>query len=78
MLRTPQLPPLVRATVFEYIEEKAAGAYGHSKVQRERFVSRLSIERVGPVPGSLAEYDGGKRRFGRAPRFGAHLPTNIE
>ena len=30
MLAAPRLPPLVRAKVLEYVEEKTAGRYGHS------------------------------------------------
>lgn len=32
----------VRAKVLEYLEEKAAGHYGHSKRQRQRFIARLN------------------------------------
>jgi hypothetical protein len=38
----PQLPSLVRTKVLEYVEEKAAGCYGHSDTLRRRFVTRLS------------------------------------
>jgi hypothetical protein len=41
MLMAPQLPPLVRARLFEYIEDKIAGAYGHSPHQVRRFAARL-------------------------------------
>jgi len=44
MLATPQLPPLVRAKVVEYVEEKAAGLYGDSKTKLRRFIARLSVE----------------------------------
>jgi hypothetical protein len=43
MLAAPQLPPLVRTKILEYVEEKAAGLYGGSTSQRRRFTSRLSI-----------------------------------
>ena len=46
MLAAPGLPPQVRAKVLEYVEEKAAGRYGHSKNVRRRFVNRLSAEHV--------------------------------
>jgi len=46
MLMAPQLPPLARARVFEYIEDKIAGAYGHSQQQIRRFASRLAAERL--------------------------------
>src|SRR5262245_34462076 len=41
MLAAPQIPQLVRARILEYVEEKAAGSYGHSKIQLRRFVARL-------------------------------------
>jgi hypothetical protein len=47
MLATAQLPSLVRAKIVEYVAEKAAGLYGHSKTQRRRFSARLSAERLG-------------------------------
>jgi hypothetical protein len=50
ILNAPQLPSSVRAKVFEYVDEKAAGRYGHGKMLRHKFIARLSIkpsERVG-------------------------------
>jgi hypothetical protein len=44
MLAAPQLPPRVRARIEEYVEEKAAGLYGHSEMQRIRFTARLTRE----------------------------------
>ena len=44
MLAAPQLPPLVRLKILEYIEEKAAGLYGHRKTPLRRFVARLSVK----------------------------------
>ena len=46
MLAAPELPPVVRAKVIEYVDEKAAGRYGHSKTVRRRFVMRLSAKHV--------------------------------
>ena len=46
VLEAPQLPPFVRAKILEYVEEKAAGWYGHSKTQRRRFISQLSVNQV--------------------------------
>ena len=46
MLAAPGLPPQVRTKILEYVEEKAAGRYGHSKTVRRRFVMRLSAEHV--------------------------------
>ena len=48
MLAVPQLPPLVRAVLVEYIADKTAGAYGHSELQRRRFTARLSLQRTRP------------------------------
>jgi hypothetical protein len=42
MLESPHLPQTVRATLFEYIEEKSAGYYGASVIQRRRFAARVS------------------------------------
>src|SRR3984893_231652 len=41
MLNSERLPPLVRAKIMEYAEEKAAGIYGGTKTQRRRFASKL-------------------------------------
>jgi len=46
MLMSAELPPLVRTKLFEYIEEKIAGSYGHSPQQVHRFVARLTAERL--------------------------------
>ena len=43
MLAAPQLPPLVRAKVLEYIEEKTAGLYGDCQPRLRKFVALLSI-----------------------------------
>jgi hypothetical protein len=40
MLAAPQLPTLVRAIILEYIDEKVAGLYGHSKLQLRRTARR--------------------------------------
>jgi hypothetical protein len=56
ILSAPKLPARVRAEIFEYIEAKATGLYGHSRSQRQKFVSRLA-----------GEYSaGGKERSSRA------------
>src|SRR5713226_2098427 len=46
MLAAPGLPPVVRARILEYIDEKTAGLYGNSRTQLRRFTARLSLERV--------------------------------
>ena len=50
MLAAPELPPLARTKILEYVEEKAAGLYGGSRSQRRKFAARLSIEKL-PVCG---------------------------
>ena|SRR5438309_12132883 len=45
MLSAPRLPPLARAKILEYIQEKADGLYGGSESQRRRFVTRVNIGR---------------------------------
>jgi predicted DNA-binding transcriptional regulator AlpA len=46
MLAAPELPPLARSKILEYVEEKAAGLYGGSRSQRRKFAARLSIEQL--------------------------------
>jgi hypothetical protein len=46
MLAAPMLPLLVRARILEYVQEKAAGLYGGSRIQCRRFVARLSVEKL--------------------------------
>ena len=41
MLASQQLPPPVRKTLLEYVEEKSAGAYGHHQAQLRKFHERL-------------------------------------
>jgi len=41
MLSSPRLPSSVRRTILEYIEEKSAGSYGHSKERLSKFVAQL-------------------------------------
>jgi hypothetical protein len=53
MLKAPQLPPLVRGRLLEYIDEKTAGSYGHSRMQRQRFTALLSVERIGHSEATL-------------------------
>ena len=52
MLAQPQLSPRVRATILEYIEEKASGRYGHNASVRRKFISALSAMRVGQAAGA--------------------------
>jgi len=41
MLAAPQLPTPVREKITEYVSERLAGIYGHSRVQLRRFASQL-------------------------------------
>ena len=41
ILASPHLPPIVRAKIHEYIEEKTAGLYGDSKTRLRKFVAKL-------------------------------------
>jgi hypothetical protein len=50
MLAAPELPPLARTKILEYVEEKAAGLYGGSRSQRRKFAARLSIEKLPVCP----------------------------
>jgi hypothetical protein len=43
MLSSKRLPPLVRAKIMEYAEERAAGIYGGTKTQNRRFASKLKL-----------------------------------
>ena len=45
ILKAPQLPGSVRATVLQYVEEKSAGLHGHNKLQQRRFAARLESMR---------------------------------
>jgi hypothetical protein len=44
MLAAPQLPIAVRARILEYVEEKCAGLYGHSRDSLRRFNALLVEE----------------------------------
>jgi hypothetical protein len=50
MLAAPDLPPVVRAIILEYIDKKVAGLYGHSKPQLRQFTARLAEQRSGAYP----------------------------
>ena len=46
MLASPALAGPVRAKIIEYVEDKAAGLYGHNSAQRRRFVVGLATKLV--------------------------------
>jgi hypothetical protein len=54
MLAAPHLPPLVRAILLEYVDERVAGLYGHSKLQLRRFSARRAQQRSGDTRTKLA------------------------
>ena len=60
MLGSPRLPAPARAKVIEYVREKLAGRYGHSKTQLHRFAEQVQlstkIAKSPPLaqPGSVA------------------------
>ena len=68
MLTAPQLPPLVRSKILEYVEEKAAGFYGGSQNQLRNFVARLSIKPLPPYRETEANF----------PETNGMAPTNCE
>jgi hypothetical protein len=43
MLSSEPLPPLVRAKIIEYANEKAAGVSGGTEIQHRRFTSKLAL-----------------------------------
>jgi hypothetical protein len=46
MLSSPQLPPTARARVLEYIDERLAGRYGHSKPRIRAFAAQIWMDRA--------------------------------
>jgi hypothetical protein len=46
MLASPRLPALARRTIHEYVQERLAGLYGHSKRRRREFAVSLSIAQL--------------------------------
>jgi hypothetical protein len=50
MLSSKPLPPLVRAKIIEYANEKAAGIYGGTEMQHRRFTSKLALNGLGEWP----------------------------
>lgn len=46
VLSSPQLPPTVRATLLEYIDERVTGRYGHSKARIRAFAAQIWVDRA--------------------------------
>ena len=69
MLACPRLPPAVRAKLIEYVCEKLAGTYGHSRAQLRMFAERLALpsnvaRSIGLAqPGSVASRAPAARRM---------------
>jgi hypothetical protein len=49
ILSARRLPSAARAKVLEYVEDKTAGHYGHSKLLRRRFIARISAKSINPA-----------------------------
>lgn len=47
ILASPRLPRSAREKIVEYVDEKAAGLYGHNKAQRHRFIAGLAAKLTG-------------------------------
>ena len=50
MLAAPGLPDAVRVRILEYVNEKAAGLYGHSPSQRRQFAAQLAAKCTIDIP----------------------------
>jgi hypothetical protein len=50
MLSSEPLPPLVRAKIIEYANEKAACIYGGTQTQHRKFTSKLALYGPGEWP----------------------------
>jgi hypothetical protein len=74
MLMAPRLPPLVRAKLLEYIEQKIAGSYGHGPHQVRRFVARLTAERWRYGRKMASERSTGTTKEFDVRSFGQHGP----
>jgi hypothetical protein len=58
MMASPRLPQSARTVLLEYIQEKSAGAYGHSGMTVRRFVRRIN-DHEGPLCLRLASFECG-------------------
>ena len=65
MLTRPQLPPLARVKILEYVEEKTVGNFGHSARLRRKFVTALSatsIKEMVDLPTDLVPLAGSRQK----------------
>src|SRR5258706_7419222 len=44
MLQAPEVPPVVRDKILEYLRERLAGLHGHNPSQCRRFAARLCVK----------------------------------
>jgi len=56
ILSVRSMPPLIRKTVLEYVEEKASGRYGHTAKVRRKFIRALA-EKVTTVKDAAGPRD---------------------
>jgi hypothetical protein len=63
MLAASKLSPSVRERIFEYVQEKTAGLYGHHKKQIRRFADALSLAMLESAP--TPQYSKSHRHFDR-------------
>jgi hypothetical protein len=54
MIASPGIPHSARTVLLEYIQEKSAGAYGHSSEQAGRFLRHLEEKRASEAPATLS------------------------
>jgi hypothetical protein len=81
MLAAPDLPPLARSKILEYVEEKAAGLYGGTRSQRRKFAARLSIEELPVYPeteSTFSEHNGITRANGEGSWVAPDSPAEPE
>jgi len=78
MLAAPHLPALVRSKILEYVEEKAAGVYGGSRVQRRSFAARISLGGALCEENSNPEVAKGIEPFARFMRSNQSLETKSD
>ena len=75
MLAAPQLPLDARVKIFEYVEEKAAGQYGHSAAQCRKFIACIA---AGMPPGDDQNFylccREARPQEGQTPQSKSHQP----
>jgi hypothetical protein len=59
MMASPGLPQSARTVLLEYIEEKSAGAYGHSGMTVRHFLRRINENPASEAPAPLSGLESG-------------------